>query len=414
MAMGEGAGLRVVLRHRRFRWLTLGRTAGFLGNAIAPIALAFAVLDLTGSVTDLGVVVGLRSVASVVLLLVGGLLADRLPRPVLLQGAALAAALTQAILAASVLAGFASIPLLAAIGLANGAVSALSRPAAYSATPQTVPAALLQQANALVRIGTNSAAIVGASCAGLLVAVAGPGWAMIVVAVVYAVEAGCYTGAADTAPPMRRPRAHPVRELREGWSEFASRRWVWVVVLQFMIINAVVSGGQFVLGPVIADDTIGRTAWGVALAGETAGAVVGGLIAARRRPDRALLVGVAAAAVFAVPLLVLGMWPYLAALIPALFVAGLAVEQFVVAWDVSLQENVPGDRLARVYSYDMVGSSVALPVGQIAVGPIAAAVGPKATLLGGCVLVVVVTVAAACTRSVRTLRRSSQGGEPAD
>lgn len=63
------AGLREVLRHRRFRWLTLGRTIGFLGNAVAPIALApialaFAVLDLTGSVTDLGLVVGSRSIAS--------------------------------------------------------------------------------------------------------------------------------------------------------------------------------------------------------------------------------------------------------------------------------------------------------------------------------------------------------------
>ncbi|HEX2130388.1 MAG TPA: MFS transporter [Actinophytocola sp.] len=402
--MDEGAGLRAVLRHRRFRWLTLGRTTGFLGNAIAPIALAFAVLDLTGSVTDLGVVVGLRSVAAVGLILVGGVLADRLPRAVLLQGAALAAAASAALLAVAVLGGFATIPLLAAIGVVNGAVAAMSLPAAYSITPETVPASMLQAANAIVRIGTNTGAIVGASAGGLLVAVIGPGGAMVVVASVFLGEAACFVAVRGGARPVPRPRAHPLAELREGWAEFVRRPWVWIVVLQFMVVNAVVSGGQHVLGPAIADDTFGRTAWGVALAAQTAGAVVGGLIAARWLPDRALLFGVALTAVFAVPLLVLGQFPHLAALVPAMFVAGLAIEQFAVAWDMSLQRNVPGDRLARVYSYDMLGSAAALPAGQIAVGPIAAALGPATTLTWGFVLVVVVTVAAASTRGVRTLR----------
>ncbi len=214
------------------------------------------------------------------------------------------------------------------------------------------------------------------------------------------------------APP--RPRAHPWRELRDGWSEFVARPWVWIVVLQFMVVNAVVSGGMYVLGPAIADATFGRTAWGLALAAQTVGAVVGGLVASRWLPDRALLFGVVLTAVFAVPLLALGQAPYLAALVPALFVAGMAIEQFAVAWDLSLQRNVPGERLARVYSYDMVGSAAALPVGQIAAGPIAAAVGPATTLTWGFALAVAVTVAAACTRGVRTLRRGSQVAEPAD
>src|SRR5919198_674967 len=181
-----------VLRHARFRWLATGRTTGYLGNTIAPIALSFAVLDLSGSVTDLGVVVGARSLANVVLLLAGGVLADRLPRALLLQGSSLAAAGTTALMALSVLTGFASVPLLAAIGLVNGAVSAIALPASYSITPETVPAEDLQQANALVRIGTNTAAIAGASAGGLLAATAGPGWAMVVIAAVFTAEAACY------------------------------------------------------------------------------------------------------------------------------------------------------------------------------------------------------------------------------
>jgi MFS family permease len=399
-----------VLSHARFRWLAVARTTGFLGNAIVPIALAFAVLDLTGSVSDLGIVVGARSIAQVMLLLAGGVLADRLPRALLLQGSSLAAAVTAALLATSVLAGFASVPLLAVIGLVNGALAAVAQPASYSITPEIVPAELLQPANAILRIGTNSAAITGASLGGLLAATAGPGWAMVVIAAVFAVEAVCYARVGGTR--VDRPRAHLLAELREGWSEFTSRRWVWIVVLQFMIVNAAMTGGAQVLGPAVADETFGRAAWGVVLACTTAGAVAGGLIAARWLPRRALLFGVALVMAEALPLLALGLAPHLAVLIPAAFLCGMAMEQFTIAWDLSLQENVPGDKLARVYSYDMLGSFVAVPAGQLAIGPVAVAVGPTATLVGCAVLIVVVTGAALTSRQVRTLRRGSQVSEP--
>jgi MFS family permease len=399
-----------VFSHTRFRWLAAARTTGFLGNAVAPIALAFAVLDLNGSVSDLGLVVGARSIASVALLLAGGVLADRLPRAWLLQGSSLAAAGSAALMAVAVLGGFATVPLLAVIGLVNGAVSAIALPASYSITPETVPAELLQPANAILRIGTNSAGITGASAGGLLVAGAGSGWAMVAVATVFVVEAAGYARVGGTR--VDRPRTHPLTELREGWSEFVSRRWVWVVVLQFMIVNAAVTGGEQVLGPAVADETFGRAGWGLALACQTAGAVVGGLVAVRWLPRRALLFGVVLVLLFAAPLLALGLAPHLVVLIPAMFLCGVAMEQFTIAWDLSLQENVPGDKLARVYSYDMIGSSVAMPVGQLAVGPVAAAAGFSATLVGGAALVVVVTLAALTSREVRSLRRVSRTSQP--
>lgn len=400
-----------VLSHPRFRWLLTARTTGFLGNAIAPIALSFAVLDLGGSVSDIGIVVGARSIANVVLLLAGGVLADRLPRAMLLQGSSLAAAGTAALMAVAVLGDFASVPLLAAIGLVNGAVAAVALPASYAITPETVPAESLQPANAILRIGSNSAAITGASAGGLLVASAGPGWAMVMVSVVFLIEAAGYVRVGGTR--VDRARAHLLTELREGWSEFVSRRWVWVVVLQFMLVNAAMVGGEQVLGPAIADETFGRAGWGIALASQTAGAVVGGLVAVRWLPRRALLFGVVMVAVFGLPLLALGLAPHLVAIIPAMFLCGIAMEQFTIAWDLSLQQNVPGEKLARVYSYDMVGSYVAVPVGGLTAGPVAAAAGTTATLVGGAVLIVVVTGIALCSREVRTLRRVSRIAEPA-
>ncbi|MBC8092125.1 MAG: hypothetical protein H7Y15_09355 [Pseudonocardia sp.] len=134
------------------------------------------------------------------------------------------------------------------------------------------------------------------------------------------------------------------------------------------------------------------------------------MLALRVRPDRLLLYGVAACFVMAGPLVALGSTPTLVILLPAMFVAGVAVEQFTVAWDVALQQNVPPDRLARVYSYDALGSFLAIPAGEVAVGPIAELVGIRPTLLGCAAVIVVVTAAALAHPSVRGLRRSGPGG----
>ncbi|MGW3994895.1 MFS transporter [Amycolatopsis sp. NPDC004772] len=392
------------LREARFRALVTGRSLADFGNAIAPFALAFAVVDLTGSAVDLGIVVGARSIANVLLLLFGGLLADRLPRSVILQGTETAAALTQAAIAASVLCGFASIPLLAGLGLVNGAVSAISLPAAASLTPLTVPATLLTQANALVRLLSNTGRIAGAGLAGVLVAFAGSGWALAGNSLLFLAAALAYRRI-RLPRGERVPGSRPLAELAEGWREFRARAWVWLVVLQFMIVNAVTAGALLVIGPLVADDTFGRTGWGFALAVQTAGSLLGGILAAHWQPRRMLFVGVALVLVDALPMLVLGQTPYLLPLLAAMFLSGIAIEQFSVAWDVSLQENIPPDKLARVYSYDMLGSCIAMPLGQISVGPLAEHAGRSATLLGGAALVVGATALVLCSSQVRGLVR---------
>ena len=80
------------LRHAPFRWLVTGTTINLLGSGIAPVALAFAVLDLGGGASELGLVVGLYALADVGAVLFGGVLGDRLPRTVMLQGSSAAAA----------------------------------------------------------------------------------------------------------------------------------------------------------------------------------------------------------------------------------------------------------------------------------------------------------------------------------
>ncbi|WP_319459393.1 MFS transporter [Micromonospora sp. RTP1Z1] len=395
------------LRYSAFRYLAAGRLVNMLGNGVAPIALAFAVLDLTGSVRDLGLVVGARSLMTVLFVLIGGVVADRIPLRLVLVVANVLGALTQAAVAALVLTGTATIPLLLAFGAANGIVSALSQPASTAATPQTVPPELIQPANALIRLGINAAMIGGAALGGLLVAAVGPGWGLAIDALTFVIAAVAFTGVRVAASPAKSTRTSIVADLREGWTEFTARTWVWVVVLGFMILNAALAGGVNVLGPAVADETIGRSAWGVVLAAETAGMVVGGLMALRIRVRRLLLLGVACMFAKSFLLLGLALVPTIVVLLAAGVAVGIAVEQFAVAWHTSIAQHIPADRLARVYSYDMLGSFVAIPLGQVAVGPVAAAIGTRDTLLILATLVVLAVLGMLASRDVRRLQAGS-------
>jgi predicted MFS family arabinose efflux permease len=394
------------LRHRAFRYLIAGRTVSALGNSFAPIALAFAVLDLTGSASDLGLVVGVRTLVNVIFLLFGGVLADRMPKHLLMVGSSLAAALTQGTVAALVLTHTANIPILIVLSGLNGMVGALSLPASSSILPQTVPADVRQQANAISRLSLNSAAVIGAPVAGIVVAAVGPGWGIAVDAVTFALAAAAFAFLPVPEPAAATPKAdrpHIFADLRTGWSEFRSRTWLWVVVAGFCVLNASWAGGLFVLGPVVADQTFGRRAWGFILAAQTAGMIVGGLIALRLRLHRLLYFGVFATLFEAATVFVLGLDPRVWLLAATALIAGIGLEQFGVAWETTMQEHIPADKLARVYSYDMVGSFVAIPIGEIAVGPISRAAGINPTLIGAGLLMTAAVIFMLSSRDVRTL-----------
>jgi MFS family permease len=392
------------LRIPEFRYVIAGRTIASLGNAIAPVALAFAVLDLTGSASDLGLVVGARMVANVLFVLFGGALADRLPKHLLMVGGGVAAAVTQAVVAVLVLTGTATIPLLIALSAVNGMAAALALPASSAILPQLVPVDLRQRANAINRMLFNGGAIVGAPVGGILVAATSPGWGIAVDAAAFLLSAGCFALLRTPPDPVGSARKSIVADLRIGWTAFRSRTWLWVVVLGFCAVNAGLGGGLFVLGPLVADQTIGRDAWGFVLAAQTGGMMLGALIALRIRVRRLLFLGVICTGVLVLPLLSLGLAPHLWLLLISTFLAGLAIEQFGVAWETTMQEHVPPDKLARVYSYDMVGSFVAIPVGQIAAGPIAEAVGVTATLVGAAALILLAVLGMVSSRDVRQLR----------
>jgi MFS family permease len=393
------------LQHQPFRWLLGARSVAFFGNAMATVAVAFAVLDLTGSPAALGLVLAARSIPNVVLLLAGGVVADRWPRRRVVIVAAVASGLSQGLAAALVLSGAATVGLLAAIEAVNGAAAAFIFPAAAGLTPLTVPARLLQQANALLRIGLNGGMILGAAAGGAVVAVAGPGWGL-------AIDAAAFGLTAVLLVPLRvggtRAGSEPTgvwRELADGWHEVAGRTWLWVVVLAFMVVNAGYASTMGVVGPVVADETIGRAAWGTVLAAQSVGLVVGGVVALRIAMRRPLVIGLATVLLATPFFVVLALEPALLPLVVLAALAGAGIEVFGVGWDVALQENVPTDRLSRVYSFDMVGSLIAVPIGQIVVGPATAAFGASTVVLGVAAVSAACLLAALAVPSVRRLGR---------
>jgi len=418
------------LAHGTFRWLLAARTTGVLGNAVAPIALAFAVLDLTGSAADLGLVVAARSIANVAVLLFGGVIADRLRRDVVLVGTSLAAAGTQAVVATLVITGSATIPLLVVLSVLNGAVAAVSLPAAAALVPETVPDALLRPANALLRLGLNAGGVVGASAGAGIVAVVGPGWGLVIDAAGFALAGVLYSrlrlparpgtpsiGEADAGTGTGTGTgsgSSVLADLRDGWQEFTRRSWVWIVVAQFAVLNAAFVGATTVLGPVVADGSFGRAAWGLVVAAQTVGLGLGAVVALRWRPRHGLAVGVGLMAVTAMPVATLGLAPAVPTLVVAFLLGGVALEIFAISWDQSLQSNVPRASLARVYSYDMVGSFVAVPLGEVFAGPAAHHFGTRPTLLVCAAIIVTATLAAVATPGVRRLTTEVTTGATTD
>jgi MFS family permease len=398
-------GSTAPLREREFRLLFTGRTISLVGGAIAPVALAFAVLDLTGSKTDLGLILACREIPLIVFLLAGGIWADRLPRNRVMVGANVFSALSQAAAAALLITGNAEIWHLAALAAINGGASAFFFPASAGVIPQTVPAPLLQQANALLALAMNSAMIGGAAIAGFLVAAFGSGWAI-------AVDAGTYLLGAVFIALMRLPAIMPgesprfLTDLAVGWREFRSRTWLWVIVLQFSFLLMVTMGAFSVLGPVIADGELGGAkAWGAILTAQAAGLVVGGLLGLRFRPRRMLVAATLAILLFPAPLVALGFPLELPAIAATAFLAGVGSEVFGLLWHTTMQQEIPADKLSRAYSYDALGSIGLVPVGYALAGPVADAIGVRATLWGAAAIGVAVTLAVLAVPAVRTLER---------
>ncbi|KNX36051.1 MFS transporter [Luteipulveratus halotolerans] len=393
------------LQDKRFRWFFIARATSLAGSSMAPVALAFAVLHVDKRASALATVMTGRMVALVVFLLIGGVVADRMSRRRVIQVSHALTAITQGSVAALIITGVATIPMILVIECVNGAVSAFTMPSMQGLVPQLVEPRLLQQANALMSFARYGTQILGPVVAGLIVAGPGGGWALAVDSLTYVIAIVALARIA--LPPAAHSGESMLADLREGWQEFASRTWLWVIVVGFGVLNAMTAGAWAVLGPYIAetDPTLGVRGWSLVLSAQAAGAIVMTLVLMRTQLNRPLRSGMIGVALMGAPIFVLGVRPMTLLLMPIAFVAGVGTEAFGTGWSVAMMENVPEHAQSRVWSYDMLGSFVAIPIGTTVFGWLATATDPSRIVAVTGVAYTVIALGILLVPSVRNLGR---------
>jgi MFS family permease len=424
-----------VLGIRDFRLLLADRLIAPASVGFSIVGVSFAVLKATNSPADLSYVLAAQIAPSLVFALIGGVAADRFPPQRVIVAANLLIAIGEGTFGLLVLTG--NPPLWAMIGLEGitGTGVAVFYPASQALLPRLVPRDLLQEASAISRLVMNVGQMAGAAVAGLLVAAAGAGWALAL----------CGIGMLSTIPlllairgsqPATRDQTRPAEgdagiegiegvegkvpapsmltELREGWSEFRSHTWLWVIVAQFGVVLMAWYGAFSVLGPVVAREHLGGpAAWGAITAADAFGLIAGGLFALRFTPRRPMLFVVLTGGAIAISPLSLAMVLPLPAICLASFGLGVFVEMMMVQWTVTMARNIPSDKLARVSSYDVLGSVMAMPAGALIAGPLGAAIGASSAQYAAAAVIVVASALALIPREIRTFRNDDAPAPPA-
>jgi MFS family permease len=390
------------LEERPFRRLFAARAVSALGDGVAPVALAFAVLEATGSATDLGLVFAAREVASVAVLLAAGVWADRVRRERLMIPANLASFAAQGVTGVLLVAGAAHLwQLLLFQSLAGGADGAFN-PARNAITPQVVSPGRLQQANALLGSTGSAAGVIGPLLAAGLVTAGSPGIALLADAATFLASAAVLTGLRTTA--AERVEARFLRELAQGWSEFRSQEWLWKAVA-FVCVSNLMGAPYFVFGPVIAKSHLGGPkAWGIIMAANSAGWVLGAILSSRYRPARPMLACQLVAVLWPLQIPMLAWHPNVWAVAATAAIGGTGLAMSLTYWYTTLQSKVPPESLSRVSSYDDLGSFIFNPLGFAIAGPLGGAIGVTTTLVASAAISACAMFGAALTPSIRNLR----------
>ncbi|HEX8158645.1 MAG TPA: MFS transporter [Solirubrobacteraceae bacterium] len=399
-------GARVgVLAARDFRLVFAGQALSTLGDAMATIAVAFAVLEIGGSPGALGAVLVARYAPLAVFLLIGGVVADRVRRRRLMLISDALRVLAQGTLAALLLSGNAELWQIVLLQAVHGTAEAFFSPALAGLLPQIVNARRLPQANALLRMTFDLSLIVGPGLGALLVAQFHAGGAVAADAATFAVSALLLARLRPTREARSQSRRiRLVADLRDGWFQVRSRSWLWISIVNFMLFGALAMPAILVLGPELARTELGGIGtWSILTGAFGAGALAGSILSLRirfRRPAVAMAVLLAIAAArpaafasgFGLPLI-------------AAFslLAGAAMSTATVLWIGLLQQQVPAEALSRVDSIDSFGTFLLMPLGYLAAGPLAATVGIHLgmVLLGA--LPLLVSVATLASSQLRKL-----------
>ena len=402
----------IALRSRDFRLLWLSQTASVLGDGLVLVAVGLFVTRLTGEPSDVGLVLAAYSVPLVVLVLFGGVLADRLPRRTLMVASDVARGVLHGVLALLILTGAVRVWHMVVIGVLFGTAEAFFRPAYTGLVPQTVPEEDIQAANALTGVSRELAQVISPALATALVLGVGGAAAFALDAATFALSAVLLLRITPRDRGQDRAAGTTVlQELREGFVALRERAWVWVIVLAFCVSLLLALAPFYVLGASVSEDLYGTDAvYGLANAAWGVGTVAGAVCGSRWRPQRPMLAGQLCCVPWPGCIAVFALGPPLPVLYVLMGVAGLGVGLFAVWWETALAQRIPPHLLSRISAWDYMGSLALLPLGYLLSGPVAELIGGPAVLLYGGLLGVVAMALSLLSEDVRTLPRL----EPSD
>lgn len=392
------------LRIPAFRRFLLAHLVSATGSAMAPVALAFAVIDQGGGAQSLGIVLAANTVPTLVFLLLGGVLADRMSRSRILFLGNLGAGLAQAAVAVLVAVGAATTLAISVCACLSGVSAAFIAPAAQGIATRLVPKEQLQQANALVRVPGNAVKIIGPVVGGFVVALAGPAWALGWDAATFAVAALLLLGLrlAGSVPSG----SGVVGDLRAGWAGFRSRSWLWSYTVAGTAVVAAWLAGYQLLGPLVADDSYaGARSWGMVQGAFAAGLLAGTFVCLAWKPRRLMLVCVLASSGIMLPLAALGLELPLACVLMAAVVAGIGLDVAIVSWSTIMQQQVRDEELGRLGAFNSVGERLAIPIAYLLVAVASKHWSSQHILLVCAGIILVATLANACVRDVYRINR---------
>ncbi|MFH9352744.1 MFS transporter [Kitasatospora sp. NPDC017646] len=395
-----------VLGEREFTRFFIGYTTSLLGSSMAPVAVAFSVLDGGGSGTDLGWVLAARILPVVLVLLAGGLIADRLGSRRLMLGSDVLRGLVQALFAVLLATGHAPVGAMVALVAVWGIGEGLFMPAFGAIVPDLVRRKeLLADGNTLLGLSRSVSTVAGPALAGLVTAVRGPAVVLLIDALTYGVGALALAGLRSPDRPSPGGAGSVCGELRAGWSEFTTRPWLWITTAQMGLFNLLVWAPFLVLGPLISQRELGGArAWGLVMGVYGAGAVLGGLLMLGRRPERPLAVAGVAALGWALPSAALAAGAPLAWVVAAALVAGVGSAVCGTLYATTMQHWVPPELLGRLTSFGALGAFAVGPLGLAAAGPLSDRFGAGEVLLVGAVWQVVAGAVVLGVPAVRNRR----------
>jgi MFS family permease len=394
-----------LLAYRQVRHVLAGLVASGAADGFLPVALSFAVLQVTGSAGKLGIVLACQSAVALLLTLAGGLAGDRFPRGRVLTVSLAVRMIAAAVLAATLLTGSASFGLLVAMAVLYGCADGFFGPASAALLPEVIPRDQLARANAVVGGSVATVRIAAPTIAGVIVATGGPGSALTLQAAVLAAAIGCLvTARLSPGIRTRHSAASPLSQMRAGWAEFARLRWLWLLTGQWTVFSLIILAPVAVLGPVIAiQDLGGAAAWGLINSCLAVGAVAGQIFAGKiKLPPRPALLITCLVPVMTGEAFTLGLGAPLPAVAVATAASGVAFGIQAVIFPTAMQTSIRPEVLSRVTAIDLLGSEAGQPIGYALAGPIGEAVGAHTVLAAAAIGMFIASTAFPLLRPLRS------------